>query len=138
MQRRPRLVARFQLDEKGEPRFVVDNTGLKHFEIALDVDDAPEEAVSVTYRLHETYWDPVREVFRGTKGSEGVAGFCEEITSYGDFDVEVSVSGSLGVPTLIREPLSAALSRSHQDDPSQSVRRALSEIRSDGGRPSEG
>lgn len=81
--------AEFELDEGGKPAFI-QGKRLKHYKIRLSVDAVPDQAQSVTYRLHDSYKNPVREVFRGERGGH----FDESITSFGDFDVQVSPSGS--------------------------------------------
>lgn len=84
----PRLVAEFVLDAEGKPRF--SETGdARHYQIMLKLLGAPTEVQSVTYKLHESYWDPLREVFRDKRPD-----FSEPITSFGDYRVVASVSGS--------------------------------------------
>src|SRR5262249_17412858 len=58
-----------------------------HYRIKLWVEGAPTDTRSVTYRLHESYGEPLREVSRGPS-------YDEEITSYGDFTLKA----------LIRQP----------------------------------
>jgi len=100
----PKLVARFLPDEAGRPK-VVKSDGTKHFTIELLVKDAPKDAFGVTYTLHDSYYDPVREVL-----GEAASGFPEEVTSYGDYRVRARVrssDGSFPVSAKLSEALRA-------------------------------
>lgn len=110
--RPPKLSARFELDKEGRPQFI-ESDGKRHFKINIDLEDAPAEIVSATYRLDSSFWDPVREVFRGEGGS-----FRESITSYGDFDVVASISGSSIAGDSMRTQLSDALQQTYRKNPS--------------------
>jgi hypothetical protein len=103
----PTLKARLLLDHTGRPQFS-DVGGKRHYWIALSVADA-KAASSVTYKLHETFWDPVREAFDRDKD------FAEQITTYGDFDVVASLSGSVDAGLTLKGTLSALLSASHPE-----------------------
>ena len=109
--KRPELLARFQLGKDGQPEFLEDPTGLRHYKILLDVKDAPTDTASATYHLHETFWDPVREVIR----ESGAETFEEPITSYGDFDVVAMLSGSAARMPKIQEKLTDALTRYYEE-----------------------
>jgi hypothetical protein len=117
------LYARFKLDEEGRPRSITTKKFHHvHYEITLHF-VAPSEVDSVTYRLDPTYYDPLREVSRGSENND----FEEAITSYGDFVIEVGTSGSSkGHPIRVRQKLTDALRRGHRDDISnQAVRDAI-------------
>jgi hypothetical protein len=124
----PKLKARFELDSDGRPQFV-QGRGAKHYRIVLLVVDVPEAVASVTYRLDKSYLDPLREVLRAKPGSD----FEERLTSYGDYMVEVSLSGPRrkGGPAL-RAWLSDALRAGHPTDApgedQQAVLGAIKEI----------
>jgi hypothetical protein len=119
---RPTLIAKFLLDAKGTPIVAYAGDPL-HYRIALRVSGAPEDAYAVTYELHESYHEPVRESRRGTDD------FVEEITSYGDFEVRAIVRGKRRSQMVVAE-LSDALGLGHAKDTSQAIRAALSNIRS--------
>jgi hypothetical protein len=118
---KPKLRASFDLDDSGQPKYV-ERDGLKHYRIRLNVEGAPAQSASVTYQLHPSYWDPVREVFDPKNG------FAEEITSYGDFDVRASVSGSSSAGLTLNGQLSVLLEAEHRN-PEGPVARALMDIK---------
>lgn len=106
---KPTLTARFVRDADGKPQCVVDATGMRHFSIELGIAGAPDDATRVIYRLHDSYFDPIREArsdpARG--GGEG-ARFAERITSFGDYELTARVETPAG-PVVLREWLSTAL-----------------------------
>jgi hypothetical protein len=107
MEMKPGIVARFELDEAGKPQFIAStDSSLKHYKILLKA-EAPPATESAVFELHPTYFDPVREVKRSSPDEELI----EEITSYGDYEVQLSTSGS--VPVRARELLSNALRKGH-------------------------
>lgn len=115
-----RLAARFVLDAKGVPVAVTGNR-LHHYEIQLRVDDPPPDAYAVTYELHDSYYDPIRE----SRGKS--RGFAEDITSYGDFVVQARVRAkarTIATAALLSE----ALRRGHAGAMSESIERAILEI----------
>src|SRR5262245_23996833 len=80
------LVARFVTDQSGQP--IYDSFGDKrHYHIELSVRNAPADTYAVTYHLHSSYFDPIREC------SDKKSGFREQITSYGDYTVQAKVRG---------------------------------------------
>ena len=82
------IKAQFVLDQHGKPVFDKGQDH-KHYKIHLSIKGMPEHAESVSYTLHSTYYNPVREIFKKERGEQ----FQEEITSYGDFDIKAVVSG---------------------------------------------
>jgi hypothetical protein len=72
--------AEFVLDSRRKPLFSADGQ-FTHYRIRLWLDGAPAGTSSVTYRLHESYGEPLREVRGGPLWEE-------EITSYGDFTIK--------------------------------------------------
>jgi hypothetical protein len=107
----PRVGARFVIGADGVPetlRGPKDPTR-KHYRIELFTEAAPESARTITYELHPTYYDRMREVVRGGEKDE----FVERITSYGDYDIRLAVSGSTHLIDVSR--LTDALKRSHRD-----------------------
>lgn len=114
----PEIIAHFLLDPEGKPR-AIDRNGLKHYFIQLNIAHAPTDAYAVTYKLHESYYDPERE-------SREPGGFSEEITSYGDYQVNAEVRTKKRVATASNDLL-RALQRGHTE-PSAEIMDALRDI----------
>jgi len=115
------IIARFLLDDNGMPRFV-EQDNRKHYRIELRVEGASPDTYAVNYQLHETYYDPIREVH------DSQTQFAETFTSYGDFTVQAQLRNKTRVEVLTTM-LSDALKRGHDDPPSPSVAMALKNIR---------
>jgi hypothetical protein len=115
----PLLTAKFDLDERGEPRAIKRGI-LDHYTILLGVDHCPTDTYAVTYNLHDSYYDPVRQVSRSTPGFE------EQISSYGDFEVRATLR-TKGDQHVVSELLSTSLRRSYPS-PSLAVRQAIDAI----------
>jgi hypothetical protein len=115
------LVARFVLDSKGAPE-VAYRGDPPHYHIELAVTNTPEDTYAVTYELHESYYEPVRESRR--RGDQ----FSEEITSYGDYQVRATVRGRSKSQVVVAK-LSEALRRGHEDDTSAGLAKALKDIK---------
>ena len=109
---RSKLAARFVLNREGAPEVLTSpsSPGLKHYKIELFSQEVPLTARSVTYELHPTYYDALREVVRTSVSDE----FVEPITSYGDYDVRLAVSGATGDVDRVR--LTDALRRNYRDE----------------------
>jgi hypothetical protein len=118
---KPKLVARFILDEQGRPQ-VIKGSDHKHYWIELYVEDAPEGTYAVNYQLHDSYYDPVRE--SRNPGDR----FAERLTSYGDYTVQASVRTKNRVEPVSAE-LSEALTRGHKDESSAMIAEALEDIK---------
>lgn len=114
------IKAEFILDSEGKPKFISDGRN-RHYEILLKVDDAPEEAIGVTFKLDESYYDPLREAYRADTG------FAEEITSYGDYEISATVRTKL--PEEIRSSLSDALERNYGTSADNNIQAALRDIK---------
>src|SRR3972149_5832917 len=86
-----KAIARFKLDPSGQPVFVEGEGGTKHYVFDLSLPPVTPEVSIVTYRLHPTYYDPVRE------SEDPVTHFQEQITSFGDYrlNIEAAVGGRL-------------------------------------------
>lgn len=110
--------AELELSPDGEP---VTETirGTRYYKLRLFLENAPPDAYAVTYELHESYYDRVREVRKGPD-------FSETVFTYGDYDVQAYVRTRSGVRPLVVN-LSAALRRTHPR-PAPAVARALKEI----------
>ncbi|NJN63524.1 MAG: hypothetical protein HC882_00720 [Acidobacteria bacterium] len=119
---KPTLVAKFLLDSHGAPQ-VAYRGDPAHYRIELAVTNAPADTYAVTYELHESYYEPVRESRR--RGDQ----FSEEITSYGDYEVRATVRGKARSQVVVAE-LSEALRRGHGRNPSPALAKALRDIES--------
>ncbi len=117
----PVIKAVFELDEKGQPLFVK-GADHKHYRIRLHVENVPEDTYAVTYLLDESYYNPVREA------RDRAAGFTEELTSYGDYDLQAKIRSREGTAAVTTK-LSAALEAGHADEVSPQIESALKDIR---------
>lgn len=118
-----KIAARFKLDKDGKPRYLISG-GLKNYLIDLYVESASPDLGSVTYKLDNSYYDPIRESDNRDNS------FMEEITSYGDYPV--LVEAQLG-RRLVAEKinLSSLLEEGHkgaQDKPE--ILAAINDIKS--------
>ncbi len=120
------LGAHFVLDSDGASTVIQSSTtpDLKHYKINLFTFEAPSTAQSVTYELHSTYYDPLREVVRKSDDDQ----FVEPITSYGDYEIRVAVSGSTGDVATVW--LSDALRQGHRDalEPESAIAKAIQDL----------
>jgi serine/threonine protein kinase len=78
-----RIRAVFVLDGNQKP-LMADDGRYVHYRIRLSVDNSPEGTSSVTYGLHESYGEPLREVSHGPS-------YEEDITAYGLFEVKALI-----------------------------------------------
>lgn len=120
MKSSPVIKATFRLDERGRPAFFLKNH--KNYNIRLQVENAPDDTYAVTYTLHESYYEPVRE------SRDRANQFAEDLTSYGDYTVQAKVRSKQGV-TTIATALSDALKRGHASALSPEIESALKDIR---------
>jgi hypothetical protein len=82
------LKARFRVDADHAPIYWKGRDGLKNYQIYLSLEESPRAAEidSVKYFMDDpTFWDPL------AVSEDGDNGFLEEISSYGDVEVEVTV-----------------------------------------------
>jgi len=122
------IKAEFELDEHGRPimaggratRTRAGACGRNHYRIRLSVEGVPDDAHAVTYNLHESYRDPVREVLDDPN-------FPLEITAYGDYEVVVKVRRKRFQETF-RASLSSALRATYGSDPNRRISAALADI----------
>ena len=117
----PKLIASFVLGPDGKPEKIESNNH-NHYKLKLSVKDAPEDTYAVTYYLHPSYYDPVREV------SNKDVGFAEELTSYGDYEVQAKIR-SQEYPLPVRRNLYEALKESYGENSDPSILEALNEIK---------
>ncbi len=103
----PRLIARFETDERGAPSFLP-GKNLRHYKIVLEVENPPPDAYAATFELDPTYYDPVRTISPDHDGK-----FRLEMASYGDYPVTVKMRTKQGEVPLINT-LSQALENAQQ------------------------
>jgi hypothetical protein len=118
----PKIVAQFELDSAGKPKAVVRGS-TKHYSIRLHLASPPEDTYAVTYQLHPSYYDPVRE------SHDRASSFSSELTSYGDYTINAKVRTKQGV-IAVTFPLSEALKEGHASSMSTPIASALSDIES--------
>ena len=103
----PRLIARFETDERGAPAYRV-GKDRRHYKIVLEVENPPADAYAATFELDPSYYNPVRTLPPGSDGK-----FRLETSSYGDYQVMVKLRTKQGdVP--VANTLSSALQSSQQ------------------------
>jgi transcription initiation factor IIF auxiliary subunit len=112
-----KIKATFLLDVEAKPK----GRDSGHYAIKIFVENPPEDAYAVTYRLHETYYDPVREVYNREDG------FAEVLTSYGDYEIQARIR-TKSFPIELNRSLYDALEESHRNDRDASIVKALNDI----------
>lgn len=116
-----KLVATFELDEEGRPKFI-EQGDRKHYWINLYTEGAPEDAYSVKYQLDPSYYDHLPE---STDSNER---FAERLTSYGDYPIQATIRTKSRVEPISTN-LSDALASGHKNEMSAMVAEALEEIK---------
>jgi hypothetical protein len=116
----PKLTAQFDLDPTGQPKSLLRGS-TRHYDIRLQLVGAPQDTYAVTYQLHDSYYDPVREA------RDPETRFSEHLTSYGDFTVNAKIRSRQGVFTVAL-PLSEALRDGHSSSMSPAIRAAIEEL----------
>jgi serine/threonine protein kinase len=79
----PRIRAAFVLDSNQKP-LMADDGRYTHYRIRLSVENVPDGTYNVTYGLHESYGEPLREVSQGPT-------YEEDITAYGLSEVKALI-----------------------------------------------
>ena len=115
-----KILAEFITDSEGRPQYL-SGSSRKHYRIRLLLKNVPHDVSRVTYKLDDSYRQPLREV------PVGVPDFQEEITSFGDSTVMAMLRRRAGTE-LVTNSLSAALKETYKDDVSPSVREALGRL----------
>ena len=118
---KPTIHAEFETDAKGRLVAPKQSGGRKHYGIRFSVDGAPEDAFAVIYLLHETYYDPVREVRTAPEFAEGT-------TSYGDYIVRADINRSNGSTEVASAWLSDALKERYRDTSDPRIKQAIADI----------
>jgi hypothetical protein len=122
---KPRMVAEFLLDENKLPRTVrLRDGGLIHYKVRLYIENLSKEVYAVTYSLHESFINPLREVRRDSSGM-----FSLEISTYGDFVVQARIRAKVGTYTLA-ESVSRALEAFYGANAGQAIKDAIQIIKS--------
>jgi len=116
----PKLLARFFLDDKKVPEYSGKTEGKKNYSIRIFIKNAPSDTHAVTYQLDPSYFDPVREIrSRPT--------FEEEITSYGDYDLQARIRRKKRADVLAVR-LSEALREGHASAMTPEIEAAIRDI----------
>lgn len=100
----PRLTARFDVDSKGNPRFI-ESGGKNHYRIVLEVEDLPPDLHAVTFELHPSYYDPIQTVPLDRERRVRLS-----TTTYGDYDLRVILRTRRGEVSFV-ENLTRAFER---------------------------
>lgn len=119
----PKIIAKLHVDEHGDPA-VVEAGDKKHFRISFEVQDSPSNAYAATFELDpKTYYDPIRTLRPDSNGQ-----FHLDTTTYGDYDVRVTLRTEDGRDQLIQATVSSALEETIEPTANASVAEALSYI----------
>lgn len=121
----PRITARLETNDAGEPRFIEGRTK-RHFRVKLAVENLPPGTASVLVELDPSFHDPVREIVV----DKGAVTADLAITSFGDFPVTVRLPGRR--EPLVRTWLGRALELNHGSEGellTSSVATAIAAIR---------
>jgi hypothetical protein len=111
--------AELVLDDEGRP-VAIRSSSKTHYRIRLWLEGVPDDAHAVTWVLHETYRDPVRETLDAPD-------FCIELTTYGDYEVVANVRRRR-MSEKYGAKLSEALAASHRS-PTVEIAAAIDAIR---------
>ena len=117
----PKIMASFVLDDVGKPKKIESGKN-KHYKLHISVKDAPEDTYAVTYFLHPTYYDPMREARNKD------INFAEELTSYGDYEVQAKLR-SRDFPLPLKRNLYDALMDTYAGTSEPEILQALRDIK---------
>jgi hypothetical protein len=109
-----KITASFVVNSANQP--ITIQRKYTHFRIVLNVTDYPSGTYAVTYELHETFPNPIREV-RSEPGREGFPLF---IATYGDFNVYAEIR-ALNESYRISRLLSDALRETYVQMPPEKL-----------------
>jgi hypothetical protein len=115
----PIIKAEFVLDKDGKPII----SGDRHYAIKLSTKEVPDDTYAVTYFLHDSYYDPVRE------SQEKKTDFAEDLTSFGDYEIKAKIRAK-NSSVLISRQLSDALKETHGSSNDPDIKKALQKIES--------
>jgi YEATS family len=118
----PIVTASFVLDAQQHLQ-TIQQQKYVHYRIKLNILDYPPSTYAVTYRLHQSYRNPIREI-----RSPGVTeGFPLNITTYGDFDVRAEIRTSERSYRISRR-ISEALRATYSQARSPEIEKAIEQI----------
>jgi hypothetical protein len=117
----PKLLAEFELNKDGTPKYLL-RGDQKHYQLRLFMEDVPQDASSVKYVLHATYYEPDRLVPRGMKD------FQEYTTSYGDYEIRGVVNRRDGTERFSRL-LTDALKERYEGNATKEVLDAINTLK---------
>jgi transcription initiation factor IIF auxiliary subunit len=121
MENKYKLVAAFETNKSSE--IIVEKYGKRqHYDVRLFLEGDLTDILSVTYVLHESYYDPIRTSRNRSKKFE------IDVTSYGDYMVIVKIALK-NREVVISETLGNALRNHylHNNDPV--IERAIANIK---------
>ena len=105
----PKLIARLETDDAGRPVMHEASSGLRHYGVVFEVENAPSDAYAATFDLDpETYYDPSRTLSRDDDGR-----FRLHTTTYGDYPVMVKLWRSDGANVALSASVARGLRASH-------------------------
>ena len=114
------ITAEFELDERGQPRGTSFG-GVNYYTVKLRLQNAPANTYAVTYRLHESFIDPVREA------RDRERGFAEVVQTYGDFTVQAKVRARDGLQMVARDLVEALRDR-YRDGATPAIYEAIEDL----------
>ena len=119
----PTIQVEFVLDSDQKPKFIdyEDRNGelRRHYSIRIELKSASEDTWSVTVFLHESYYDPVRELTGPN--------FAFETTTYGDYIIQAKVFGKKTV-SVVSVNLADALKATYAGTPNVDILEAINKI----------
>jgi serine/threonine protein kinase len=115
-----RIRAVFVLDSNQKP-LMADDGRYTHYRIRLSVENVPEGTYSVTYGLHESYGEPLREVSQGPS-------YEEDITAYGLSEVKALIRYRKTFD-MVRVDMWDALQETYRDNGNPEIAVALEMLR---------
>lgn len=116
---KPTIEAELSFDDSGKPRII--KRSRKHYLIRLRTTNTPPSTYAVTYLLHESYPNPLREV------RDKDADFPLETTSYGDYTVTAKVRHPEGVD-IVTVDLARSLYEKYKNSNDPDIQQALKDI----------
>ena len=118
----PYLKAEFLLADGKPMQLTTHNFKNAHYKVRLSIGNLPNTTYSVTYRLHESFYNPVREIFEGKTD-----GFPLQISTYGDFIVRAEVNSGTGV-NAIAKSLTKALRDHYGENCAPSIDKVIQQM----------
>src|SRR5437870_5694499 len=120
--RSPQIVARFETDAQGNPKFFQD-AKKKHYKLVFEIQNAPPNVYAATFELHPTYYDPIRTLTPDDDGKLRL-----KATSYGDYDLKVRLRTKEGEIQIIDSVAHALKRMRHEMSQNPSIDQAIADI----------